>query len=100
MAAPRKPQDRKAKDVKEESGVHIPFEFEHNGQTYHLAAGDTLTVGFARKMRHLSQGDQVFLLIEALADEEALAAIDDMHAEEFETFQKAWKQHSGITPGE
>lgn len=99
MTAPRKPQDRKPKAVNE-SEENAPFEFEHNGETFTLASADTLDAGFARKNRKLTPDDQFFTVLEALADDETLAAIDSMRKQEFEAFQKAFFTHSGIELGE
>lgn len=99
MAAPKKPQDRKPKKV--EPRPDEPFEFEHDGETFTLSApSDVLTVGWARKNRHRTLEDQLFTLIEAIADKDALAAIDDMRKAEFEEFQRAFYAHSGISLGE
>ncbi|QDG88868.1 hypothetical protein [Pseudarthrobacter sp. NIBRBAC000502770] len=99
MAAPRKPQDRQTKAVNDSAETE-PFEFEHHGQTYTLASADTLDAGFARKNRKLAPDDQFFTVLEALADDETLAAIDSMRKQEFEQFQKAFFAHSGIELGE
>ena len=99
MAAPRKPQDRKPKQETTEAEV-TPFEFEHNGETYTLASADVLDAGFARRNRKLTPDDQFFTLIEELADEDALAAIDSMKKAEFDVFQRAFYAHSGIELGE
>lgn len=99
--APRKPTDRKPKAAKgQKAGVETPFTFTHDGKEYTIPPGSTLSVGFARRIRHLPEGDQFFEVLEALADEETLAAIDDMHAPEFREFQLAWQRHSQVTPGE
>lgn len=96
---PKKPQDHlpPAKDPNPDE----PFEFEHKGKTYTLAApSSVLTVGFARANRRRSLDDQLFTLLEALADESALAAIDDMKKKEFVAFQQAFFEHSGVSLGE
>lgn len=100
MTAPRKPQDRKPRARAAKNGVDEPFVFTHNGKEFSLPPGSTLNVGFARKIRHLSEGDQIFTILEELADEETMAAIDDMHSAEFAQFQKDWQAHSQVTPGE
>ncbi|MDN4645358.1 hypothetical protein [Arthrobacter sp. PsM3] len=99
MAAPRKPQDRKPAQTP--AGTEAPgFEFEHHGETFTLASADTITSGFARKNRKLSPDDQLYTLLEELADDDALAAIDSMRKPEFEVFQRAFFAHSGIELGE
>lgn len=99
MATPRKPQDHKTKQV--EPSPDEPFEFEHNGETFTLAApSSVLTVGWSRKNRHRGAEDLLFTLLEAIADEDALAAIDDMRKPEFIEFQKAFYAHAGVELGE
>ncbi len=97
MAA--KPQDHKKKTV--EARPDEPFDFVHDGETYSLRApSDVLTAGFARKHRHLSLEDQFFTMIEALADEDALDAIDEMKKDEFTQFQLDFFAHAGVELGE
>lgn len=98
MTAPKKPQDRQPKQA--HPSPDESFEFDHHGETFTLASADTLTAGFARKNRKLSPDDQLFTVLEALADDEALAAIDSMNKAEFEEFQRVFFAHSGIELGE
>jgi len=103
MPAARKPQDHLAKKTAEEDflGATTPFEFEHNGETYQLAVADeVLTAGYARKNRHKSLPDQLFSMLELLADKETLEAIDDMGRVEFTAFQEAFYAHIGVDLGE
>ncbi len=96
---PKKPQDRKPKKVTPTPDE--PFEFQHGGETFILAApSEVLTVGFARKNRNRDQMDQFFTIIEALADADTLAAIDDMKKDEFHQFQLDFYAHAGIELGE
>ena len=85
-------------------GKQIPFKFTHDGKQYQLLPSSVLDVGFARRMRKLTGEDQLFTVLEALADEETLAAIDDMHHEEFLQFQWDWQNHNAdegiVPPGE
>lgn len=99
MAAPRKPQDHKPKDD------HNPdsggFEFTHAGTTYQLAnPRDVLKVGWARKHRNQSEINVLFDMLEELADEDALAAVDDMGAAEFEQFQRDLQEFQKAAVGE
>jgi hypothetical protein len=99
MTAPKKPQDRLAKA--HPKGPEHPFHFEHEGVEYVLPpAADVFDVGFARRNRNRSQLDQLFLIIEGLADEKTLAAIDSMKGTEFTDWQKEFFDHSGIELGE
>lgn len=97
--APRVPQDHKPKAA--ETGPEAPFVFKHAGKTYELSpAADFMTAGFARQNRHLSQAEQLFLIIEGLADDETLAAIDTMKGTEFKQFQQDFYAHNGVELGE
>lgn len=99
MASPRTLQDHKPKKTQPDPSA--PFAFEHNGETFQLAAPeDVLTAGFTRQIRKLNQVDQLFTMIEALADEDALAAIDEMKKTEFERFQRDFFEHIGADLGE
>lgn len=99
MTSPKQPQDRKRKAA--EAHPDEPFEFEHAGQSYELAAAtEQLTVGYARTHRHLDQADQLFTMLEELADKKTLAAIDTMKAAEFKQFQKDFFAHIGVELGE
>ena len=96
---PKKPQDRKPKKVA--ANPDEPFEFEHNGEKYKLSApSEVLTAGFARRTRHMDLANQFFEMIEALADEETLAAIDEMQKAEFQQFQRDFYAHAGVELGE
>jgi hypothetical protein len=98
MATTKKPQDHKSKV---EANPDSPFVFTHDGETFELAAPSAvLTAGFSRKNRHKTLEDQFFTLIEALADDAALAAIDDMRKDEFQQFQIDFYAHSGADLGE
>ncbi|MGY4859506.1 hypothetical protein [Cryobacterium sp. AP23] len=98
MAAPRKPQDHLPKATK---AAHGGFTFRQGGEEFQLAdAADVLQVGFARKNRHKSESDQFFTMIEILADEESLDAIDSMNKAEFKQFQLDFYAHNGVKLGE
>jgi hypothetical protein len=100
MAAPRKPQDRLPKDA-DKTGTEAPFHFDHAGQSFELRPpAEVMTGGFIRKNRHLSTQNQFWLLVEALADEKALAAVDSMNASELKEFQTAFYKHLEVPLGE
>jgi len=94
MSTARKPQDRK-KPAREDV-----FEYTHNGRTFTLPPYKSIKSGTIRRLRKLPATDFAFTLLEELADEDALAVIDDMDTEEFEAMNRAWMEHSGITLGE
>lgn len=78
-------------------------------EQFHHVHGDThitlpylrnIKVGVIRKLRGANSADQFFGIIEAVADEDALAAIDEMTADEFGSMMETWQEASGITVGE
>lgn len=94
-----KPQDHKSK--KRPARPEEPFDFvTDDGQTITLKAPATLHVGFARKHRDLPPMSQLFAMIEALADGDALDVIDDMDKKQFARFQTELYEHQGIELGE
>jgi hypothetical protein len=103
MPEPRTPQDHKKKKtvVKREAHPDEPFEFEHDGEIFRLAAATKiLSTKFARLNRNKSEIDQLFTMIEALADKPALDAIDDMMSDEFEEWTRDFYAHVGVELGE
>lgn len=90
----KRPQDHK-KPAREDV-----FEYTHNGRTFTLPPYKSIKSGTIRRLRKLPATDFAFTLLEELADEDALAVIDDMDTEEFEAMNRAWMEHSGITLGE
>lgn len=59
-----------------------------------------LTTGFVRRIRKMDPGSQLFEIVEAVADEETLALIDDLGPAEFGELAKAWQKDAGIDLGE
>lgn len=55
-----------------------------------LPRQDQLPVGVIRKARKLSEDEQVWSFIEAVADEDSLASIDALPLSEFQEFITAW----------
>ncbi|MBF6428722.1 hypothetical protein IU440_29155, partial [Nocardia cyriacigeorgica] len=47
-----------------------------------------------------SDVDQFFTVLEALADEDTLAVIDDLEQKEFQKLQTEWFRHAGVDVGE
>lgn len=77
--------------------------------TYTTSHGATLvlprfdkvvTFGRARRLRKLSESEQVFTLVEEVCDEAALAVLDEMPPDEINSFFTAWQEHSGASLGE
>ena|SRR5690554_6166340 len=90
----KKPQDHK-KSVAEDV-----FEFEHGGETHTLPRFGSWSAGLVRRVRKLSDVDATFTILEEVADEAALAAIDSMDLDEFNRLQQDWMEHGGVTLGE
>lgn len=76
------------------------FHYVQDGQEFTLPKFKHAPVGVIRKVRSLSQGEQIFAVLEAMAGAEALAAIDSMEAWQFNKFTEDWQKDSSITLGE
>lgn len=59
-----------------------------------------MTVGFARKNRHIEQSELGWQILEKAADDKALEVIDEQPLSEFEKFMTAWQEDSSVTVGE
>lgn len=98
MAAPKQPQDHKISAAEAEAS-RIPFEYEGaDGTTQTLphfsptAAG--LTSGDLRKNRN-NEIELLYMIVEALADESQLEALDALSVERFGEVTRAWQEASG-----
>lgn len=94
MPPRKRPQDHKkpaSQDV---------FEFEHHGRTYTLPKFGSWSAGLVRRVRKLSDVDATFTILEEVADEETLAAIDSMSTDRFNELQQDWAEHAGVSLGE
>lgn len=97
MPTPKQPQDHKAKT----SEASDCFSFEHDGETYTLKPTiEHITTGFLRENRKLNDLDAFFTILEALADDEQLAAVDSMTHKEFGQLSKEFYKHLGAQRGE
>ena len=98
MAAPKQPQDHKTKAA-EADALKTPFEFTGaDGETYelpHFSVSDAgLTAGFVRKNRK-NETELLYTIVEALASEETLDALDELSPERFGEVIQAWQAASG-----
>lgn len=59
-----------------------------------------LPFGVARKIRKVSEEEQLFILLEEAADEASLEIIDTIPMSEIEKLMQAWMKDSGVTAGE
>lgn len=88
---PAKPDDEKVKDdyVTELGGVEV-----------RLPSLAYLRPGLIRQIRHMSQTDAMFTLLELSLSQAGLAEVDKLDPEEFEKFMDGWRIHSGVDLGE
>lgn len=59
-----------------------------------------LKAGLIRRVRKLSQVDQIFTALEEVGDEKVLAILDDLDQTEMNDFVAAWQSDSQVKPGE
>jgi hypothetical protein len=76
------------------------FHYTHNGRSFTMPHAKNIKVGVIRKAAKLPSGTQEFAVLEAILSDDALEVVDDMDAQEFEAFMKAWQKESGVTLGE
>ncbi|MBW3663575.1 MAG: hypothetical protein KY469_10790 [Actinobacteria bacterium] len=53
-----------------------------------------IKAGLIRKVRRLSEADQTFTILEAVADDDVLAIIDDLKGHQLEELMEAWEKAS------
>lgn len=98
MAAPKQPQDHKLKAA-EADALKTPFTYEGaDGETYtlpHFSPTDAgLTAGDLRKNRH-NEMELLYIIVEALADEDQLEALDALGVERFGEVMQEWQKAAG-----
>jgi len=93
---PKNPQDRRSKA---ETSTE-PFKFTRDGETHELPPFASIKAGMLRRFRKLGDLDAAFSILEELADEDALAALDDLALDEFNDVVSDWMAHVGVSPGE
>lgn len=76
------------------------FHFEHEGKKFELPLMSNLKFGVIRKLRKETQQEQMFMLLEMVANKRALDAIDDMTGEEVGELFEEWQKASGVDMGE
>lgn len=57
-------------------------------------------IGVMRKARKSSGVNQLFDIIEAVADEDTLVVFDKLNANQVSALNDAWAAHSGVSTGE
>lgn len=71
------------------------YKFEHNGTTHEIPSLAALPMGALRKARKIEdETDKLFTMLEVVMPEgsPALAALDSMDTEAFQTFLAGWTQ--------
>lgn len=76
------------------------FEYTHDGKKITLPLMNKIKFGIIRKLRKLDDTEQMFSMIELVADEKTLAVIDDMDQDEIKKFMSEWNEASGVDLGE
>jgi hypothetical protein len=97
---PTEPQDRRPKKTKKY--VDPVFSFELDGETYTFkkATSDVVTPGWMRKHRNLRDDQQFFEILEALADEDTIDAVDVASQKDFGRIYNEFFEHLGADRGE
>lgn len=91
---PARPSDRR----KPASEV---FEFEGaDGKIYTLPRFGSWPAGLTRRLRKLGEPDATFTLLEEVASEEALRALDEVSQDRFNEIIAAWSGEEGASLGE
>lgn len=84
----------------DDDGPAVPFRYTTRaGQVIELPALASMPAGLARRTRHMDQDAAFWTIMEELADENTLAALDALPSGEFSTFAQAWGEHSGQPAG-
>ena len=90
--APKKPQDHKS------AGETFVWTTP-DGSTISLPPMTRIKAGIVRKHRH-DEGEFIFAVLEDLADEDSLAAFDDLEMGDVNDLFAAWQAHGGASLGE
>lgn len=98
----KQPQDHKPKKANEDPTANRePFEWTSpDGVTITLPSAAMIPYGLIKRIRKLPADEQEDELIDAIADEETAAAIDDLPLIDALTMVKAWQESAGINLGE
>ena len=76
------------------------FHYEHDGKTITLPHLKNLPFGVIRKLRHEEPGEQLFGILEHVADAASLAALDELGMGQVQDLFDAWQAASGVEMGE
>ena len=88
----------KGADAVEAEASGALFTFEHNGETYSLKPASKIKVGALRKAQSApDELSAMFAILEAVAEEDALAAIDDMTVEQLTGMFADFQRQGGVS---
>jgi len=94
-------RNRRPADVVAAEANSEDYTFTHKGKVYTLKPPSAIKVGVLRRAaRSDNELETMFLMLESIADKNALAAIDDMTIAELNEVFAGWQRHGGITVGE
>lgn len=79
---------------------HHTVDIDGEEHTIDLPKFSNIPFGVIRKMRKETEAEQMFMLVETIADENTLALIDQLGMGQMEDLFVAWQKDSGITVGE
>jgi hypothetical protein len=99
-AAPRAGGRRRPVAVDPDAFNTDDYVFEHGGQEYTLPSFASLKSGLIRSIRNMDEADAFYTVLETIADEETLAATDDMGMAELTRVMRGWQQAAQVSLGE
>lgn len=73
------------------------YTFDVDGDTYSIPSFGAFNAGDIRAVRKLDEVDQMFTLVELVADKETLAAIDAMSIPRLTDFFSDWQDAAGVS---
>lgn len=76
------------------------FQYEFDGKEFTVPRVDQLKVKVVRKIQNLDAGDELFGILDLIADDKASEVIDEMTMKDLEKFFEAWQANAEVTVGE
>ena len=76
------------------------FTYKFDGKEFTVPRVDQLKVKVVRKIQDLDGGDELFGILDLIADDKAMAVIDEMTMKDLEKFFESWQASAEVTVGE
>lgn len=76
------------------------FEYDTGEGIIYLPNMKRLKSGVLRKIRNLTDADQMYTLFELVLTDDQLALLDELDGDELEVLVKEWNEFSGVSLGE